>query len=142
MAWGIGDIWRVWMISNWSLMIMGVTDAHLEPIWYYSEPSDAPYSPNQFLGGDFFSSKSALNLMIIKHQVPVVQSWVIDELIIILSKCFVGLIALKLSNNNFGIEYTFIKSSITFLDRNKHPPKLGKQKYCTHSNITHVFLFL
>ena len=36
-------------------MIMGVTDAHLEPIWYHSEPSDVPYSPNQFLGGDFFS---------------------------------------------------------------------------------------
>ena len=35
-------------------MIKEVTDAHLGPIWYYSEPSDVPYSPNQFLGWDFF----------------------------------------------------------------------------------------
>ena len=27
----------------------------LGPIWYYSEPSDVPYSPNQFLGWDFFA---------------------------------------------------------------------------------------
>ena len=27
---------------------------HLGPIWYQSEPSDFPYSPNQFLGWDFF----------------------------------------------------------------------------------------
>ena len=30
------------------------TRAHLGPIWYHSEPSDVPYSPNQFLGWDFF----------------------------------------------------------------------------------------
>ena len=35
-------------------MIQGVTHAHLAPIWYHSEPSDVPYSPNQFLGWDFF----------------------------------------------------------------------------------------
>ena len=35
-------------------MIKGVTDAHLGPIWYHSEPSDVPYSTNQFLGWDFF----------------------------------------------------------------------------------------
>ena len=35
-------------------MIKGVTHAHLGPIWYLSEPSDDPYSPNQFLGWDFF----------------------------------------------------------------------------------------
>ena len=28
--------------------------AHLGPIWYHSEPSDVPYSPNQFLDWDFF----------------------------------------------------------------------------------------
>ena len=28
-------------------MIKGVTHAHLGPIWYHSEPSDVPYSPNQ-----------------------------------------------------------------------------------------------
>ena len=27
----------------------------LGPIWYHSEPSDVPYSPNQFLGWDFFA---------------------------------------------------------------------------------------
>ena len=33
----------------------GVTHALLgRPIWYHSEPSDVPYSPNQFLGWDFF----------------------------------------------------------------------------------------
>ena len=31
-------------------MIKGVTHADLEPIWYHSEPSDVPYSLNQFLG--------------------------------------------------------------------------------------------
>ena len=38
-------------------MIKEVTHAHLETIWYLSEASDAsdvPYSPNQFLGWDFF----------------------------------------------------------------------------------------
>ena len=35
-------------------MNKGVTHAHLKPIWYHSEPSDVPYSPNQFLGWDFF----------------------------------------------------------------------------------------
>ena len=43
--------------------IKGVTHAHLGPIWYHSEPSDVSYSPNQFLGWDFFAasySKTAL----------------------------------------------------------------------------------
>ena len=35
-------------------MIKGVTRAHLGPICYHSEPSDIPYSQNQFLGWDFF----------------------------------------------------------------------------------------
>ena len=35
-------------------MINGVTHAHLGPIWYHSELSDVLYSPNQFLGWDFF----------------------------------------------------------------------------------------
>ena len=42
------------MIPNWSKMIKWVTYAHLRPIWYLSEPSDVPYSPNQFLGWNFF----------------------------------------------------------------------------------------
>ena len=29
---------------------------HLVSIWYYSEPLEVPYSPNQFLGWDFFCS--------------------------------------------------------------------------------------
>ena len=28
----------------------------LESIWYHSEPLEVPYSPNQFLGWDFFCS--------------------------------------------------------------------------------------
>ena len=35
-------------------MIKDVTHAYLEPIWYHWEPSYVPYSPNQFLGCDFF----------------------------------------------------------------------------------------
>ena len=42
------------MIPNRSLIIKGVTHAHLEPIWYHLGHSDIPYSPNQFLGLDFF----------------------------------------------------------------------------------------
>ena len=37
-------------------MIEGVTHANLGPIWYHSEPSNVPYSPNQFLRWDFFCS--------------------------------------------------------------------------------------
>ena len=52
------------MISNSSQIIKGsVTHAHLGQIWYHSEPSDVPYSPNQFLALDFFAasySKRAL----------------------------------------------------------------------------------
>jgi hypothetical protein len=35
-------------------MIKGVIHAHLGPIWYYSEPSDIPNSPNPYLGWEFF----------------------------------------------------------------------------------------
>ena len=35
-------------------MIKGLTHVHFGPIWYHSEPSDVPYSPNHFLGWDFF----------------------------------------------------------------------------------------
>ena len=43
-------------------MIKGVTQAHLGSIWYHSEPSDVPYSPNQLLALDFAASygKTAL----------------------------------------------------------------------------------
>ena len=33
---------------------MSDTLFNLGSIWYHSEPSDDPYSPNQFLGWDFF----------------------------------------------------------------------------------------
>ena len=33
--------------------IKGVTHALLGLIWYHSEPSDVPYSPNQFLALEF-----------------------------------------------------------------------------------------
>ena len=39
-------------------MIKRVTHAHLGPIWYYLEPLDVPYSPNQFFGQDFFDAYS------------------------------------------------------------------------------------
>ena len=35
-------------------MIKKVTHAHLGPIWYHSELSDVPYSPNQWLVMNFF----------------------------------------------------------------------------------------
>ena len=31
-----------------------LNDAHSVPIWYHSGPSNVPYSPNQFLGWDFY----------------------------------------------------------------------------------------
>ena len=31
-----------------------ILNAHSAPIWYHSEPSDVPYSPNQFFALDFF----------------------------------------------------------------------------------------
>ena len=39
-------------------MIKGVTHAHLGPIWYHSEPSGVPHTPNKFLGWDFFFATS------------------------------------------------------------------------------------
>ena len=47
------------------ILLGGVTHAHLGAIWYHSEYSDVPYSPNQFLALDFFAfslSKIALAL--------------------------------------------------------------------------------
>ena len=48
-------------------MIKGVSHAHLGSIWYHSEPFKMDsYSPNQFLGLDFFDvsySKPALVLL-------------------------------------------------------------------------------
>ena len=52
LVWGIGDVWKFWMIQNWSKISMNYY--HLRSIWYPSDPWDVPYSPNQFLGWDFF----------------------------------------------------------------------------------------
>ena len=44
-------------------MIKRIIHAYLGPIWYHSEPSEVPYSPNQFLGWNFFGvfySKTAI----------------------------------------------------------------------------------
>ena len=44
-------------------MSMSDPHNHLGSIWYHSEPLEVPYSPNQFLGLDFFAisySKPAL----------------------------------------------------------------------------------
>ena len=49
------------LMPNWSWMIKGVTDAHLGPIWYHSEPSDVPHSPNQFLVHGLFFAVSYSN---------------------------------------------------------------------------------
>ena len=50
-------------------MIKGVTHAHLGPIWYQSEHSEIPHSPNQYLGWDFFAvsyNKIALDILNVK----------------------------------------------------------------------------
>ena len=64
---GLGNKGRLMVLNDTKLILnyfKGVTHAHLRPIWYHSEPSDVPYSPNQFLGWDFFTtsySKTALS---------------------------------------------------------------------------------
>ena len=57
------------MIPNGSLMINVVTHAHLGPIWYHPEPSDVPYSPNQFLGWDFFVASYSNTALVIDTKV-------------------------------------------------------------------------
>ena len=42
----LGDIWRFWMIPNWSYMEHEWPLNHLGSIWYHSEPSDVRYSEN------------------------------------------------------------------------------------------------
>ena len=54
-------------VLNDTKLILNDSLNHLGSIWYHSEPSDLPYSPNQFLGWDFFSvsySKTALKTWI------------------------------------------------------------------------------
>ena len=54
LVWGIGEVWRFWMIPNWSQMSMSDSLKYSGLICYHSEPSDVFYSPYQFLGWDFF----------------------------------------------------------------------------------------
>ena len=65
-------------------MIKGVTHAHLGPIWYHSEPSDVPYSPNQFLALDFFCRSlqqhcSSAYLVSITLKKKVLWFWFMDK---------------------------------------------------------------
>ena len=46
-------------------MIKGVTHTKLGPIWYHSDSSDIPYSPNQFLDWDFFAASYSKTALII-----------------------------------------------------------------------------
>ena len=51
--------------TEWYLMIKRVINGHLGLIWYLSEPSGAPYSPNKILVGTSFAySKPALHLIL------------------------------------------------------------------------------
>ena len=43
-------------------MIKRIIHAYLGPIWYHSEPSEIPYSQNQFLGWAVSYSKAALSV--------------------------------------------------------------------------------
>ena len=58
-------------------MIKGVTLADLGPIWYLTEPSDVPYSPNQFLGWAFFPQflqQTGSSYLFVKQGTSEVQS--------------------------------------------------------------------
>ena len=58
-------------------MIKGVTHAHLGPIWHLIEPSDVPYSQNQFLGWAFFPQflqQTGSSYFFVKHGTSEVQS--------------------------------------------------------------------
>ena len=46
---------------------------HLGLIWYHSEPSNVPYSPNHFLGLDFFAVSYSKTALICKMFQAVVQ---------------------------------------------------------------------
>ena len=47
LVWGVGDLWRTWRIPNWFWMSLSYSHDHLGSVWYHSEPSEGPYSPNQ-----------------------------------------------------------------------------------------------
>ena len=50
---GLGNRGHLKVLKD-TKIIKGVIHVYLGPIWYHSEPSDIPYSPNQFLGWDIF----------------------------------------------------------------------------------------
>ena len=39
----IGDLWRLWMVKNWSLGLICI----IQSVWNHSGPSEVPYSANQ-----------------------------------------------------------------------------------------------
>ena len=55
------------MIPNWSKMSMSDPPNHLGSIWYHSGPLEVPYSPNQFLGWDFFWPFLTANRLLYYH---------------------------------------------------------------------------
>ena len=62
---GLGNRGPLEILNDTKLILndKGSPHAHLGSIWNHSERSDVPYSPNQFLGWDFFAvsySKLAL----------------------------------------------------------------------------------
>ena len=48
--------YSIWTFISLPYMIKGVTHAHFKTNLHHSEPSDVPYSPNQFLALDFFAA--------------------------------------------------------------------------------------
>ena len=53
---GLGNRGRLKVLNGTKLVLIDheLPLDNLESIWYHSEPLDVPYSPNQFLGWDFF----------------------------------------------------------------------------------------
>ena len=52
---GFGDRGSLKVLNDTKLVLSDPLN-HLRSIWYHSEPSGVPYSPNQFLALDFFLS--------------------------------------------------------------------------------------
>ena len=51
---GLGVNIYVYKTTEARVNTVAIPTTHLGPIWYHSELSDVPYSPNQFLALDFF----------------------------------------------------------------------------------------
>ena len=82
---------------------------HLGSIWYHSQPLEVPYSPNQFLGWDFFCS--FLQQTGSRH--PVTPATNKNTLKLAIS----GVPYLRILNMMFGIAFTclLVTRQLTFL---------------------------